>query len=77
MIELNAAARLMASHVITAKLYLWMHNTQTGVWDLQRDVTPETKDKWLEIFQKDKPHAKFVVSEKKPKPIKNERGEKS
>jgi len=71
--KLNAATRLEAA----PKMYLWVHNTATGIWKICRDVTPETKDQWLEIFQKDQPHARFVVSEKKPKPAPNQPGERS
>jgi hypothetical protein len=76
--QLNAANRLVATEVKAApKMFLWMHNTQTGVWDQQRDVTPETKDQWMQIFQKDKPHARFVVSERRPKAVPNQPGERS
>lgn len=73
MTQVNAITRLVAD----AKSYLWMHNTQTGLWDLQRDVSPETQDKWLEIFQKDQPHARFAISAKRPKPVPNQVGERS
>jgi len=56
------------------KLNLWKFNPITGFWKLERDVTPETKDKWLEIFKKDEPNSSFVVSANKPskKPQKEE-----
>lgn len=70
--KLNAAARLEAA----PKLFLWVHNTATGVWNQCRDVTSETQGEWLKIFQKDQPHARFMVSERKPKPVPNQPGER-
>lgn len=37
------------------------------MWDHQRGVTPETKDQWTKIHQKDEPDAHFHVAAKKPK----------
>ena len=47
-------------------LNIWKYNPVTGLWKIERDVTPETKDKWLEIYRKDDPKGKYVVSAKKP-----------
>lgn len=47
-------------------LNIWKYNPVSGLWKIERDVTPETKDKWLEIYRKDDPKGKYVVSAKKP-----------
>ncbi|NBV27525.1 hypothetical protein EBS02_00670 [bacterium] len=47
-------------------LNIWKYNPVSGLWKIERDVTPETKDKWLEIYKKDDPKGKYVVSAKKP-----------
>jgi hypothetical protein len=53
-------------------LSLWKYNKITGFWKQERSVTPETKDKWLEIFKKDSPDETYVIASKKPskKPMK-------
>ena len=53
---------------------LYRYNKITGYWKLEREVTPETKDKWLDIFTKDSPKDHFVISSKKPtkNPMKEE-----
>lgn len=58
--------------ILEANLSLWRYNKITGIWKLERSVTPETKDKWLEIFKKDSPGEDYVIASKKPskKPIK-------
>jgi len=48
------------------EMTLWKYNSASGLWKSERKVTPETKDKWLEIFKKDDPKAKFIVSKNKP-----------
>jgi hypothetical protein len=48
-------------------LSLWKYNKRSGMWDHQRGVTPETKDEWTKIHQKDEPDAHFHVAAKKPK----------
>jgi hypothetical protein len=48
------------------EMTLWKYNPASGLWKSERTVTPETKDKWLEIFKKDDPKAKFIVSKNKP-----------
>jgi len=48
------------------EMSLWKYNPVSGLWKSERTVTPETKDKWLEIFKKDDPKAKFIVSKNKP-----------
>ena len=45
---------------------LWKHNPRSGYWDYKRKVTPDTKDQWMTVFQKDEPDAHFVVSKNKP-----------
>lgn len=54
-----------------SNLGLWKYNKITGMWKYQRDLTDETKTKWLEIFKKDEPDEFFVASKNKPnkKPI--------
>jgi len=47
-------------------LNIWKYNPASGLWKIERDVTDETKDKWLEIYRKDDPKGKYVVSAKKP-----------
>jgi hypothetical protein len=42
-------------------------NPISGLWKVEREVTPETKEQWLAIFHKDEPNKKFVVSKRKPK----------
>lgn len=51
---------------IEEEMTLWKYNPVSGLWKSERTVTPETKDKWLEIFKKDDPKAKFIVSKNKP-----------
>ena len=51
---------------IEEEMTLWKYNPASGLWKSERTVTPETKDKWLEIFKKDDPKAKFIVSKNKP-----------
>lgn len=36
-------------------------------WVIEREVTEETCQQWLEIFRKDEPNVLFLVSDKKPK----------
>ena len=48
------------------EMTLWKYNPASGLWKSERKVTPETKDKWLEIFKRDDPKAKFIVSKNKP-----------
>lgn len=52
--------------IMEERLNIWKYNPVTGLWKIERDVTPETKDKWLEIYRKDDPKGKYVVSAKKP-----------
>ena len=60
--------KTMGSYVDEEKsLSLWKHNKRSGLWDHQRNVTPETKDEWLKTFTKDEPDAHFHVSKNKPK----------
>jgi hypothetical protein len=61
-------------HEINEGMGLYRYNKVTGYWKLEREVTPETKDKWLDIFTKDSPKEHFVVSSKKPtkNPMKEE-----
>ena len=47
-------------------LQLWKYNTTTGYWKIERGVTPETKDEWLRIFEKDDPNGSYVVSASRP-----------
>ena len=47
-------------------LKLWKFNRIAGYWVIQREVTPETKDQWLEIFKADAPAEHFVISPKVP-----------
>jgi len=53
---------------------LYRYNKVTGYWKLEREVTSETKDKWLDIFTKDSPKDHFVISSRKPtkNPMKEE-----
>ena len=46
---------------------LWKYNKVTGSWVLERMCAPDTKDRWLKIFQKDEPDEIFVLSKRKPK----------
>lgn len=48
-------------------LRLWRHNRTTGLWVVERTVTPETADEWLKVFRRDEPNETFVVSATKPK----------
>ena len=52
--------------MIDEGLNIWKYNPASGLWKIERDVTDETKDKWLEIYKKDDPKGKYVVSAKKP-----------
>ena len=47
-------------------LRLWKYNTTTGYWKVVRSVTPETKEDWLRIWQKDDPTGNYVVSTSTP-----------
>ncbi len=47
-------------------LSLWKFNRITGLWNHVRTVTPETRDEWLRVFQRDEPGETFVVSKNKP-----------
>jgi len=47
-------------------MILWKYNVRSGLWDSQRDVSPETQERWLNIFRKDEPNADFVVSKRRP-----------
>jgi hypothetical protein len=49
-----------------SQMNLWKYNPITGIWKLVRDVTEETAQQWLAIFQADEPTGKFVVSKRKP-----------
>ena len=46
---------------------IWKYNKRSGLWDHQRNVEPDTKDQWLDIYKKDEPDAHFHVSKNKPK----------
>jgi len=46
---------------------LFKYNKRSGMWDHQRSVSPETKDQYIDIFQKDEPNEHFVVSKNRPK----------
>lgn len=50
-------------------MYLWKYNTTTGIWRAVRDVTPETADQWLAIWQRDEPNAYFKISKNKPRNV--------
>lgn len=51
---------------IDEELKLWKFNPTTGLWRVERTVSPETQEKWLEIFKKDDPKGKYIVSKNKP-----------
>lgn len=36
-------------------------------WVAEREVTQETAQAWLELFKKDEPDVRFMVSDKKPR----------
>ncbi len=36
-------------------------------WEYQRDVTPETSEQWLQVFQKDQPLTQFKLSKNRPR----------
>ena len=44
---------------------LWKYNKAKGFWDYVRDVTPETKQHWLDIYMKDEPEEIFKVLNQK------------
>lgn len=46
---------------------LWEFNKITGYWIFVRNVTPETKIQWLNIFKKDNPDGIYKVCKNKPK----------
>ncbi len=49
------------------KLWSLRSNGARGLhWAYERDVTPETQDAWLDVFQKDEPNVRFVLSARKP-----------
>lgn len=45
---------------------LWAYNHITGLWKLERKCTPDTEQKWLEIFQRDEPDTAFKLSKNRP-----------
>jgi hypothetical protein len=48
------------------KMKLWKFNKITGYWNVAREVTKETKDQWLAVFQKTEPIEFFKVSKNRP-----------
>ena len=48
---------------------LWKYNKTTGLWNYVRSVTEDTKDQWLNIFQKDEPSEYFKIATRKPKQV--------
>jgi hypothetical protein len=40
---------------------------QGAHWRYERDVSPDSRDKWLAIFQRDEPSITFIVSEGRPR----------
>ena len=48
------------------KLHLWAYRHPKG-WVKERDVTPDTADQWLAVWQKQEPDVKFTVAAKEPK----------
>jgi hypothetical protein len=52
------------------KLLLWSLRFSSAWgyrWELEREVTEETKEEWLKVCQKDEPEVMFQVGMKKPK----------
>jgi hypothetical protein len=49
-----------------ASLRLWKYNKITGLWNVEREVTPATADEWLRVFKSDEPDATFKVSKSRP-----------
>jgi hypothetical protein len=52
------------------KLYLWSKRFSTAQghhWKIERECLQETAQQWLEVFQKDEPDVKFVISSNKPR----------
>ena len=49
------------------KLFLWRLHAVTGYWRIEREVTRETAQQWLDIYRKDEPSARFTVSRTRPK----------
>lgn len=45
---------------------LWKYNRVTGYWRAVRDVTLETAQEWLTIWQRDEPGEVFTVSARRP-----------
>jgi hypothetical protein len=47
-------------------LKLWRKDPITGYWRPAREVTEQTRDDWLRIFQEDEPTVQFQVSVRRP-----------
>lgn len=47
--------------------HLWKYNRRSGLWDHQRTVTPETRQAWMKIFQRDEPSETFKLAQYKPR----------
>jgi hypothetical protein len=48
------------------KLALWRYKPVTGYWAFVRDVTEDTAQQWLAIWQADEPEIEFKISKRKP-----------
>lgn len=57
----------VVSEVSLMREFLWKYNRASGLWSLQREVAPDTRDNWLKLFQEDEPKEHFVVSSRSPK----------
>jgi hypothetical protein len=48
-------------------LSLWKFDPARDSWTVERDVTPETAEQWLERFKRDEPDTVFEIADKKPR----------
>jgi len=67
----GSVADSTAAHEMKLPLTLWRYNSISGYWREVRDVLPENKEAWLEIFRKDEPDIFFKVSKNRPHSMPN------
>ena len=46
---------------------LWAYSPITGFWNFIREVTPETAQEWLAVWQKAEPSREFKLSKNRPR----------
>ena len=60
---------------ILMKLYSYRWSVAYGNhWKIEREVSDDTANDWLKVFQRDEPAVDFVVSKRKPRVPANKDG---